>query len=112
MSSLQEMKIATDGQNRPKTPIYWITRRRQPTDPRVVERCAHFHHALRQPASRNHSYGGKRSRQWRRRAPQVAAIIGADEKEIHLHLRRDRIEKHPLKAGAFLQGQETTSSRW
>src|SRR5688572_7318794 len=83
MRSLQEMKIATDGQNRPKTPIYLDYQATTPTDPRVVgamlpSLTTHFGN----PHSRNHSYGCEAEQAVEKARAQVPAIIGADEKEI------------------------------
>src|SRR5690349_2100584 len=83
MSSLQEMKIATDGQNRPKTPIYLDYQATTPTDPRVVEAMLpYFTTYFGNPHSRNHSYGWDAEQAVEKARAQVASIIGADEKEI------------------------------
>src|SRR5688500_6084785 len=83
MSSLQEMKIAADGQNRPKTPIYLDYQATTPTDPRVVEAMLpYFTTHFGNPHSRNHSYGWEAEQAVEKSRAQVAAIIGADEKEI------------------------------
>src|SRR5215470_14901663 len=83
MSSLQEMKIAADGQNRPKTPIYLDYQATTPTDPRVVEAMLpYFTMHFGNPHSRNHAYGWEAETAVEKARAQVASIIGADEKEI------------------------------
>src|SRR5688500_364682 len=83
MSSLQEMEIAADGQNRPMTLMYLDYQATTPTDPRVVEAMLpYFTTHFGNPHSRNHSYGWEAEQAVEKARAQVAAIIGADEKEI------------------------------
>ena len=83
MSSLQEMKIATDGQNRPKTPIYLDYQATTPTDPRVVEAMLpYFTTHFGNPHSRNHSYGWEAEKAVENARAEVAKLVNCDPKEI------------------------------
>jgi cysteine desulfurase len=72
-----------DGKNRPKMPIYLDYQATTPCDPRVVQAMLpYFTEHFGNPHSRNHAYGWKAEEAVEHARAQVAALIGADEKEI------------------------------
>lgn len=66
-----------------KFPIYFDHAATTPCDPRVVEAMLpYFTQAYGNPGSRNHSFGWEAEEGVDRARGQVAALLGADEKEI------------------------------
>ena len=83
MSSVTSLAKTDDGKNRPKMPIYLDYQATTPCDPRVVQAMLpYFTEHFGNPHSRNHAYGWKAEEAVEKARAQVAALIGADEKEI------------------------------
>ncbi len=83
MSSVTSIAKTDDGKNRPKMPIYLDYQATTPCDPRVVQAMLpYFTEHFGNPHSRNHAYGWKAEEAVEKARAQVAALIGADEKEI------------------------------
>ena len=85
MSSMQDIKVGdkTAGVNRPQTPIYLDYQATTPCDPRVVEAMLpYFTTYFGNPHSRNHQYGWDAEQAVEKARAQIAALIGADEKEV------------------------------
>jgi len=71
------------GSNAPKMPIYLDYQATTPCDPRVVEAMLpYFTEKFGNPHSRNHQYGWEAEEGVEKARAQVAAIIGADEREV------------------------------
>jgi cysteine desulfurase len=71
------------GSNTPKMPIYLAYQATTPCDPRVVEvMLPYFTEKFGNPHSRNHQYGWEAEEGVEKARKQVAAIIGADEREV------------------------------
>jgi cysteine desulfurase len=71
------------GSNAPKMPIYLDYQATTPCDPRVVEAMLpYFTEKFGNPHSRNHQYGWEAEEGVEKARKQVAAIIGADEREV------------------------------
>jgi cysteine desulfurase len=71
------------GSNTPKMPIYLDYQATTPCDPRVVEAMLpYFTEKFGNPHSRNHQYGWEAEEGVEKARAQVAAIIGADEREV------------------------------
>jgi cysteine desulfurase len=82
---MQDIKVGDKnaGVNRPQTPIYLDYQATTPCDPRVVEAMLpYFTTHFGNPHSRNHQYGWDAEAAVEKARAQVAALIGADEKEI------------------------------
>ncbi|MGE5548064.1 MAG: IscS subfamily cysteine desulfurase [Solirubrobacterales bacterium] len=74
---------ALNGKNSVKRPIYLDYQATTPTDPRVVEKMLpYFTEKFGNPHSRNHLYGWETEEAVEVAREQVAAIIGADAKEV------------------------------
>lgn len=83
MNSVANIAQTEDGKNRPKMPIYLDYQATTPCDPRVVQAMLpYFTEHFGNPHSRNHAYGWKAEEAVEKARAQVAALIGADEKEI------------------------------
>src|SRR5512147_1994502 len=83
MSNVTSMVKSEDGKNRPKMPIYLDYQATTPCDPRVVQAMLpYFTEHFGNPHSRNHAYGWKAEEAVEKARAQIAALIGADEKEI------------------------------
>jgi cysteine desulfurase len=73
----------TDRANRPQAPIYLDYQATTPMDPRVLDAMMpYFIEKFGNPHSRNHAYGWEAEEAVEKARAQVAAIIGADEREI------------------------------
>jgi len=71
------------GSNLPKRPVYLDYQATTPTDPRVVEAMMpYFVEKFGNPHSRNHEHGWEAEEAVETARKQVAALIGADEREI------------------------------
>jgi len=71
------------GSNMPKRPVYLDYQATTPTDPRVVEAMMpYFFEKFGNPHSRNHEHGWEAEEAVEKARQQIAALIGADEREI------------------------------
>jgi len=82
--NMQAQKLAeVNGRNRPVTPIYLDYQATTPTDPRVVAAILpYFTEKFGNPHSRNHPHGWIAEEAVEKSREQVAALVGADPREI------------------------------
>jgi cysteine desulfurase len=82
--NIQAQKVAEqNGRNRPATPIYLDYQATTPTDPRVVAAfLPYFTEKFGNPHSRNHPHGWVAEEAVEKSREQVAALVGADPREI------------------------------
>ena len=82
--NVQTQKAANqNGRNRPSTPIYFDYQATTPVDPRVLEAfLPYFTEKFGNPHSRNHAHGWEAEEAVEKAREQVAALIGADPREV------------------------------
>src|SRR5262245_21714634 len=82
-SGTMNSTIDLRGKNAPAQPIYLDYQATTPTDPRVLEAMLpYFTLKFGNPHSRNHQHGWDAEQAVEKARAQVAAIVGADEREI------------------------------
>lgn len=86
-----------------KTPIYLDHAATTPCDPRVVEAMLpYFTQKFGNPGSRNHSFGWESEEAVDKAREQVAALLGADEKEIVFTSGSTESNNIAIKGAAYM----------
>ncbi|HEY2891454.1 MAG TPA: IscS subfamily cysteine desulfurase [Dongiaceae bacterium] len=81
--AVEEKVSEQKGRNRPATPIYLDYQATTPVDPRVLEAfLPYFTEKFGNPHSRNHPHGWAAEEAVEKAREQVAALIGADPREV------------------------------
>ena len=83
MTESRQARSPEEGANRPRMPIYLDYQATTPCDPRVVQAMLpYFTEHFGNPHSRNHAFGWEAEAGVEKARAEIAALIGADEKEI------------------------------
>lgn len=83
MDNLAGTEIERKAPANPRSVVYLDYQATTPTDPRVIEAMLpYFNERFGNPHSRNHAYGWRAEEAVEKARAQIAAIIGADPKEI------------------------------
>ena len=81
--AVEQKARGQNGRNRPSTPIYFDYQATTPVDPRVLEAfLPYFTEKFGNPHSRNHAHGWEAEEAVEKAREQVAALIGADPREV------------------------------